>query len=209
MLRPSDIRPDHVPVKLYWDQDIREYARTGPYDDPYLNVSRLFGGPDILYARGAYRGYPGWLLTRNDHIAEAFMDHAHFSSAFGELGALLGVDWRQNPLEMDPPEHRHYRQLLQPHFNPSAINGIDNMVRGVCRELIGKIRDRGGCDFIADFAAYFPSYIFLNLMGMPLEALPQFLECDLPRCNRSSPISRIMQPKSGAHPGTTSSATSS
>ncbi|MET0370640.1 MAG: cytochrome P450 [Sphingobium sp.] len=196
LLKPSDARPDHVLEELYWDGDVREYARSGPHDDPYLNVAGLFDGPDIIYARGAYRGYPGWLLKRNEHVAQAFMDHEHFSSAFGEVGTMLGVDWRQNPLEIDPPDHRKYRQLLQPIFNPSAINKIEGMVRDVCRELIGRIRDRDGCDFTADFAAYFPSYVFLNLMGMPLDALPQFLAWENAFMRAPDPQDRVTALKS-------------
>jgi cytochrome P450 len=36
--------------------------------------------------------------------------------------------------------------------------------------------DRKSCEFIREFASQFPSFVFLNLMGLPRENLPQFLE---------------------------------
>jgi cytochrome P450 len=42
--------------------------------------------------------------------------------------------------------------------------------------LIEKFENDGRCEFIEDFATPFPSYIFLSLMGMPLDQAQQFLD---------------------------------
>ena len=49
-------------------------------------------------------------------------------------------------------------------------------MREGARALIDQFADRGSCEFIGEFALQFPSQVFLNLMGMPLEMLDQFLE---------------------------------
>jgi cytochrome P450 len=168
--------PAHVPPDRAWDHDFDLFAADG--DDPFLAAARLHDEalPDIVYARGAYRGNPGWLLTRFAQVQDAFFDHAVFSRAENsDFGALLGVDWRLNPLEIDPPLHGKYRAVLQPFFQPRAIARLEAKVRAICRELLDPLAGKGGCEFIADFASLFPSYIFLELMGLPREDLPRFM----------------------------------
>jgi len=165
--------PDHVPAELYWDDDIGEFA--GRSSDPFVGITQLHDGPELIYARSARRGRPGWVPTRYDVINELYMDPVRFSSVDNiGVGSMLGVDWSLIPLESDPPQHRIYRQLLQPHFNPSAINHYDATIRSVARELIGAFEAQDGCEFVSAFAAPFPSYFFLEQLGMPREMLSQF-----------------------------------
>ncbi|MDO7842184.1 cytochrome P450 [Sphingomonas immobilis] len=166
--------PAHVPPKLVWEHDIDAFARE--LDDPFVAISRLHDGPELIWARGGSRGQPAWVPTRYALIEEVFMDADRFMSGdSNDASQLLGVDWRLNPLEIDPPAHRAYRQILQPWFQPSAINTLEPMVRSVARELLDAVEAKGRCEFIEDFASLFPSYIFLALMGLPREMLPQFL----------------------------------
>jgi cytochrome P450 len=83
---------------------------------------------------------------------------------------------RLNPIEIDPPAHYGFRRILNPFFTPKAVSSLDEPVRQACQQLIGKFEDMGGCEFIEDFAVPFPSYVFLDLMGMPHEKLPDFIE---------------------------------
>jgi cytochrome P450 len=169
-------RPAHVPENLLWDHNVIEFASS--FDDPFVGFAdHVHAGPDIVYARGTLRGEPGWLLTRHAHIEEAHLRPELFSSDnWGQTRELLGVDWVMNPLEIDRPAHTAYRLILQPWFTPRAIAKLEPMVRQVCRELIAKLEDRDGCEFISEFAQLFPSYIFLELMGMPRERLPDFMK---------------------------------
>ena len=106
-------RPDHVPEHLFWDHDIDEFAME--LDDPYLAVSRLYDGPELIYARSATRGVPGWIPTRYKLVEEIFTRAEDFSSAQNyAVTQLLEVDWVLNPLEIDPPHHGKFRRVLQP-----------------------------------------------------------------------------------------------
>lgn len=165
--------PAHVPAALVRDIDINKFA--AELDDPYLGGARLHDGPDIFWATTAANGHPGWVLTRQALLQEAYLDPEHFSSERADLAAL-GISWKLNPLEFDPPEHYKYRRNLNPLFTPRAVNDMDGSVQGVCDELIAKFAERGSCEFISEFAEKFPSYIFLDLMGMPRDMLPQFLD---------------------------------
>lgn len=167
--------PADVPAELVWDRNFDSF--TAELDDPFIAVSRLHDGPGIIWATDAAYGRPGWIATRYDLISEVFIDYAHFSAERpGMVADLLGVNLRLNPIEIDPPAHYGYRRNLNPLFTPKAVEGFEKPVRQVCQELIAKFEHKGGCEFIEDFAVPFPSYIFLDLMGMPRAMLHKFLE---------------------------------
>jgi cytochrome P450 len=165
--------PDHVPRNLYWDHNLIEF--TEELEDPYVSGARLHDGPDIFWARDVGFGQPSWVLTRHALMEEAYLDTARFSSAdIMGLNEILGVSWRINPIEFDPPLHTLYRQILNPYFTPRAVNAFDAEVRATCNALITEFEHRGACEYVNEFAIKFPNYIFLSLMGMPHAMLPQF-----------------------------------
>ena len=171
---PQEI-PDHVPASLYCDLDLKEFA--AQFEDPFVGIQALQDRGEVIYVSDIGRGASGWLPTRYDVLNDIFMDAKRFSSADNiGVGPLMGVDWRLNPLEYDPPAHMGYRQVLQPFFLPSAVNGYDDLIRGVARELIARFADKRQINFVEDFASLFPSYVFLDLLGLPREELPQFFE---------------------------------
>ena len=166
--------PDHVPADLAWDHDFQAFSAAG--DDPFRTLGRLHAGPDMLWARRIDPIHAGWLPTRQALIREILADAERFSSV-GEQPFMqtIGLDWRLIPLEYDPPDHHLYRRALEPFFSPAAVNDLDGAVRNVCCELIEAFDRQDGCEFIGAFAEKFPSYVFLDIMGMPRERLPQFL----------------------------------
>ncbi|MET0370650.1 MAG: cytochrome P450 [Sphingobium sp.] len=167
--------PSHVPAALLWDHDINEYALELP--DPFVSVARLHDGPEIVWATGMSRGRPGWLPTTYDAIYAVAMDYQRFGAfEINDVSALLGVSWKLNPHEIDPPDHIPYRQILQPWFQPGAIARLDQALRDMCRRRLDALSGCGTVDFVHDFARYFPSEVFLTIMGLPLDQLDQFLE---------------------------------
>jgi cytochrome P450 len=80
------------------------------------------------------------------------------------------------PEMLDGDEHRQWRQLLAPHFAPKAVQLMADRVRGRARELVESLVEQDSCDFMADFAQLYPTSIFLELIGLPVEELPQFME---------------------------------
>lgn len=165
--------PPHVPAELAWDHSLAEF--NSQLDDPFIAASRLLDGPPVFWARDAVQGRPGWVIARHALLKEAFIDWEHFSSEGGmDLTMMLGVDWKLNPVNVDPPMHTIYRKVLTPFFTPKAVGHMEEAVRATCDELIARFEDKGGCDFVEDFAIPYPSLIFLRLMGMPLDMVNQF-----------------------------------
>jgi len=87
----------------------------------------------------------------------------------------VGNEYPLIPLSVDPPEHAKYRRLLDPQFSPKRMAELEPEARALVNEIIDVFIARGECDFHEDFATPLPSTIFLALMGLPHEDLPQFL----------------------------------
>lgn len=167
--------PAHISSELVWDHSFDTF--TAEMGDPFLAASRLHEGPPLIWATDAAYGRAGWIATRYDLIDEIFIDHEHFSAERpGMIGEMIGVDLRLNPIEIDPPEHHAYRRNLNPVFTPKAMLALENAVRKTCAMLVQSFADRGKCDFIADFAVPFPTYVFLDLMDLPRDMAPTFLK---------------------------------
>ncbi|MDG2005621.1 MAG: cytochrome P450 [Novosphingobium sp.] len=167
--------PAHIPPELVWDRSFDEFTAEG--DDPFLAITRMHDLPPVIWATDASYGRPGWVATRHDVISEIFIDHEHFSGEReGMPASMLGVPLRLNPIEIDPPEHHGHRRNLNPVFTPKAMNAMGESVSRTCRELIVKFADKGGCEFIHDFAIPFPTYVFLDVMDMPRAMAGDFLE---------------------------------
>jgi cytochrome P450 len=79
------------------------------------------------------------------------------------------------PLQIDPPDHRKFRRLLDPIFSPRKVAVLEEKLAQRVNELIDKFIDRGTVDFAEEFSIPFPTHVFLELLGLPVEELPSFL----------------------------------
>lgn len=79
------------------------------------------------------------------------------------------------PLQIDPPEHKNYRRVLDPIFAPRQMALLDDSVRILVNRLIDRFIERGTCELVTELTVPFPSEVFLTMLGLPLEHLPRFL----------------------------------
>ena len=79
------------------------------------------------------------------------------------------------PLNIDPPDHRKYRRILDPLFAPRAVAYLEEQIAELANELMDSFAGRDEIDFAASFSIPLPSQVFLTLMGLPLEQLPTLL----------------------------------
>jgi cytochrome P450 len=169
--------PAHVPPHLIRPSPISMTAPVG--EDPYrVLIPRLHAeAPDIFYAPGSHISGGSWILMRAEDIRAVMLDTDHFSSA-GQTGLsrLVGQDWDIIPVEIDPPAHAAYRAVLNPLFSPRKISELEGDIRSTARSLVNGFAGQGRCDFVSAFTAPFPVTIFLRLMDLPVEEMPQFLQ---------------------------------
>jgi cytochrome P450 len=80
------------------------------------------------------------------------------------------------PLQIDPPDHKKFRKILDPLFAPRQMALLEKPVAELVNSLIDGFGDRTEIDFAKEFSIPFPSQVFLTLLGLPLDDLPIFLE---------------------------------
>ncbi|MDL9938086.1 cytochrome P450 [Gordonia sp. ABSL1-1] len=115
-----------------------------------------------------------YIVTGYEDILSVYQNAKVFSSS-----AVTVFDPNPNfkwiPEMLDGDEHRQWRKQLGPLFSPKVVEGLEDKVRERAVTLISSIKEKGSCDFIQDFALQYPSFIFLELMGLPFEDLETFL----------------------------------
>jgi cytochrome P450 len=115
----------------------------------------------------------GFLLSRKAEIDEALRHPEIFSSS------MDAVDLKNKrpmiPLQIDPPDQRKYRKLLDPIFSPRKMTAMEDQVAELVNHLIDQFVERGELDFAKEFSVPFPSQVFLTLLGLPLDELDTFL----------------------------------
>jgi cytochrome P450 len=118
-------------------------------------------------------GAKGVLLTKKEDIMSALRQPDVFSSN------MDAVDLKNKrpmiPLQIDPPDHKKFRKLLDPIFAPRKMAAMDEEVSALVNHLIDQFIDRGEVDFGAEFSVPFPSQVFLTLLGLPLDELDRFV----------------------------------
>jgi cytochrome P450 len=118
---------------------------------------------------------PVVLVSRSEDIDHVLRSPQIFSSRFGESMGGLGNDRPMIPLQVDPPEHKKYRVLLDPYFAPRRMAKLESDVAALVNQLIDTFVDRGSCEFTSEFAVPLPCTVFLRSLGLPLEHLDFFL----------------------------------
>jgi cytochrome P450 len=169
-MNDSNATPSHVPPELVRDFDFYRQPQGGA--EPQLALKQqLHGGPDVFWTphNGGH-----WVVTRSADILKVLADHENYSSEVVFLPRQSRA--RFIPLELDPPEHAAYRNVLTPAFTPRTVAGWGEQARALAIELIEGFRPRGACEFVADFAQHLPIVVFLNMCGLPLSDRHQLLQ---------------------------------
>jgi cytochrome P450 len=103
---------------------------------------------------------PGMTITRND-VSEA---------ADGSAPRFKTI------INMDPPEHRKFRQVASSYFTPRAMRSLQPLVEQTARQLIDDLGHDGECDFVSRVASIHPLKIIARILGVPESDEPFILK---------------------------------
>jgi cytochrome P450 len=165
----AGISTEHPDLRV--DFDVFDPGLAEPVDIFQQRVADMAERGPVVHST-AYGGH--WIVTRYREVAQVLRDTDRFSSHPNNLvphgfGKFI-------PLEIDPPTHTAYRQVLQPLFNPVRMKALEPQIRSIVTDLIDGFAERGRAEFIAEFAHELPARAFLALMGWPVEDAPMFTE---------------------------------
>ena len=119
-----------------------------------------------------------WVVTRYADVQEVSRTPEVFSSY--ERGALLSTGTTQDEdealaatrmlmLNMDPPEHSQYRNIVQRAFTPRTIRNLEPRLKEFANDIVDRALAKGEGDFVKDVAAELPLLAICELVGVPAQ----------------------------------------
>ncbi len=166
--------PPHVPPELVRKLGITESAEF--LAAPHKFMAALHQNcPPIVYSYGDHSP-PAWNLLKYDD-AYFVLRHPEIFTAEGSGPFPRDPDdyWKIIPLEIEPPEHRKYRALVDPLVSPKAVLALEGSIRRLANELIDSFIGKGGCDFAKEFGRPLPVGVFLDIMALPRDMMDEFV----------------------------------
>ena len=112
----------------------------------------------------AYGGF--YVVSRYEDIDFVVHNPETFSSYPADTPPPPTHTRRLPPFESDPPDHRHYRRIVDPLFGPKKVNLLEPALRTAARALVDGMVEQKEFDFLTAFARPYPSTAFLSLIGV-------------------------------------------
>jgi cytochrome P450 len=76
-------------------------------------------------------------------------------------------------IQLDPPKHGLYRQLISKRFTPRYLRSIEGDIERIGREIVDRLLEKSGpgeygeCDFVREVSAPLPIAVIAWLLGVP------------------------------------------
>jgi cytochrome P450 len=159
-------RPAHVRESDVVDVDIYAPLRDGEmYHDAFTRLHRE-GVPPIFWTphNGGH-----WVVSDSAAMYDIFADHQRFTSDYLIVPKEYNPsgEFRQAPIQTNPPEHGKFRSLFSSAFIAPAVRAREGEVRALAIELADRLQPQGRCDFTLDFAHHLPMKVFMNMVDLP------------------------------------------
>ena len=123
-----------------------------------------------------YTNMPGgqgfWAITKYADVVSISKDPKTYSSARGGTN-LMDLPPEELSMvqlmmvNMDPPKHPKFRNLVSKGFPPRMIAQLEPRIRAAAARTIDTVAKRGECDFVRSIAGDLPLIIIADLLGIP------------------------------------------
>jgi cytochrome P450 family 142 subfamily A polypeptide 1 len=104
-----------------------------------------------------------WGIAAYEHVLRVSRDTATFCSREGSRPDSPAIP---SMINMDDPEHRRRRALVNKGLTPRRVLDHEPKIRAICEELVARAAERGTCDFVHDVAAPLPMIVIGDLLGV-------------------------------------------
>ncbi len=152
-------------------------------------LQRLSQAPPIFWSE-SQGGY--WVIRSHALAFEAAQATELFSSKAmniprddTELTLPLAI-----PINLDPPEHGHFRGPLAAIFGPQRVAKFERHIRDLAIQLIDEIKGDGRCDFVRVVSEPLPVLTFFKMMGIDEHNLREFRELAIVGSVDPDPVKR-------------------
>jgi cytochrome P450 family 142 subfamily A polypeptide 1 len=114
-----------------------------------------------------------WAVSRYADVMRVSKDSATFCS--GKSSRPEPGSWLPSMINMDDPDHKRRRNLVNRGFTKGRVEAHEEKVRGICNALVDAVADEGRCDFVRDIAAPLPMIVIGDMLGVEPEDRDQLL----------------------------------
>ena len=156
---------------VHFDHNSREHAA-----DPVASYRALRTEHPVAWSE-ANGGY--WIVSGYDAVFAAARDDDVFSSArSSDGGEGLTVVIPKTPMhlhipiELDPPDFRPYRKVINAITAPAAVERMTPMIDFYCTWFVDQVIERGACDFTEVIGV--PSIVTVEWLGLPVDGWRRF-----------------------------------
>ena len=117
-----------------------------------------------------------WHAFRYQDVLRVTTDYKSFSSKRPRAVARFTTrsTLANSLISMDPPQHRHYRNLVGPSFTTRALAPLAERIRAIVQELLDRVRPTGHMDVVADLTYPLPTTVIAEMLGVPTTDRPTF-----------------------------------
>src|SRR6266705_1235076 len=152
--------------------DLISPSRYGVNGPPFSLFAQMRREAPVHYCEP--QGFvPFWAITGYEEIVSVSRNPKIFSN---EERLILNPLPERKPqgavrsiINMDPPDHRHYRKIAASWFTPRNIARLEESVRKQVREILDGISERGAqrIEFVEEIATILPLRMICGLLGLP------------------------------------------
>ena len=138
---------------------------------PYATFARMRQEDPIAWCEEE-SGKGFWSVTRHEDVLRLNKDFKALSSARGirmEDQSEDEYEARRTFQETDPPQHSHFRMLLNEAFSRKKIAVFEDQIRSITAELIDKCLEMGEFDATHEIARQLPMRMLGRILGVPEE----------------------------------------
>lgn len=136
--------------------------------NPYPVYDRMRSESPVFH----FAPFDLWLIFDYEGVRRVLGDQAAFSS---DLSLVPGLG---NPgqwfIFFDPPRHTKLRALIAKAFTPRMVANLEPRIRGLSRELLDGMIDRGEADLVEVFSTPLPMRVIAELLGVPASDWPRY-----------------------------------
>ena len=166
------VRPPNVPPGRVVDFDIyNPFDLEADLHRAWVRVRE--GSPHGIVWTPHNEGH--WIALESELISAVLSDSSRFSNRIVLVPKSTSGEAYSEfiPLSLDPPHHQPFRKVLNEKLHGAAVNVLEDDVRELTVSLIEAFAANGRCDFVHEFAEQLPLRVFMKLVDLPLENLPE------------------------------------
>lgn len=115
-----------------------------------------------------------WGIARHDDIMFVSKHPELYCS--GQSSRPEPGSWIPSMINMDDPDHKKRRNLVNRGFTPRRVEDHEPKIRELCRDLIDNAIAAGECDFVRDVAAPLPMIVIGDMLGVLPEDRDKLLQ---------------------------------